>query len=115
MARCIEVEKKIFLGSANYRHLKSVGKSRGEGTCVPERLLDTYFDNAKADLTCKDWWLRTRNGRWELKLPAGATRSERGRYAEYEEIETVAGVGEKLGICGKDEASNTQGSKGRDH
>ncbi len=31
---------------------------------------DTYYDNTSYDLTRKDMWLRERNGKWELKLPA---------------------------------------------
>ncbi len=35
-----------------------------------ENLIDRYYDSAAYELTTKDFWLRTRNGKFMLKIPA---------------------------------------------
>lgn len=37
-----------------------------------EHLTDVYYDSAKYELSANDYWLRTRNGKFVLKVPAAA-------------------------------------------
>jgi predicted adenylyl cyclase CyaB len=39
-----------------------------------EHLTDVYYDSAKYELSVKDYWLRTRNGKFVLKIPAAACK-----------------------------------------
>ncbi len=64
-------QKERLLDRAEFRHEKTI--------------LDIYFDTAAHALSCKDMWLRDRDGRFELKVPAdmhGASVID-----QYEEIE----------------------------
>lgn len=80
----IEVERKFLL------------KPR---QCLPwsssrrEEFVDKYYDTPSFDLTGKNWWLRSRAGRWELKIgrfiPKRATTM-------YEELTSEKGVANRL-------------------
>jgi adenylate cyclase class IV len=39
-----------------------------------EYLTDVYYDSAKYELSVRDYWLRTRNGKFVLKIPAAACK-----------------------------------------
>lgn len=39
-----------------------------------EQLTDVYYDSAQYELSVKDHWLRTRNGKFVLKIPAAACK-----------------------------------------
>lgn len=62
-----------------------------------KEVIDHYYDNASLDLTRKDWWLRERNGSFELKQ-ALATRGADG-VDHYKELEDDASIAEALGLA----------------
>lgn len=45
---------------------------------------DIYYDTRTYNLTCKDWWLRNRDGRWELKRTLNPSGDRLGD--QYDEI-----------------------------
>lgn len=47
---------------------------RGAMFLGEEQLTDVYYDSAKYELSVKDHWLRTRNGKFVLKIPAAACK-----------------------------------------
>ena len=60
----IEVEKKFILNEQDKERLTK------EAQFLNERVFtDTYYDTEIFSLTTKDKWLRSREGRFELKLP----------------------------------------------
>lgn len=53
------------------------------GTFVGEQVFtDVYWDTPACGLTERDWWLRTRAGRWELKASECVCR-------QYENLEKI--------------------------
>ena len=59
----IEIEKKFHLSAEQQKRLLD-----GAVFISEKQVSDTYFDNKTFDLTTKDWWLRNRNGDFELKV-----------------------------------------------
>ena len=72
----IEVERK-FLVPDNY-HDRLINHGFRLEQEFDEVLVDKYFDTHKHHLLKEDFWLRQRNGDWELKYPVG-TRSRDGK------------------------------------
>ena len=72
----IEVERK-FLVPDNY-HDRLISHGFRLEQEFDEVLVDKYFDTHKHHLLKEDFWLRQRNGDWELKYPVG-TRSRDGK------------------------------------
>jgi len=70
----IEVEIKFPLINGNEQRL--VADARLISKSVVK---DIYYDDAKHSLTLADYWLRKRNGKFELKLPANPS----AQNAEY--------------------------------
>ena len=63
----IEVEKKFTVNDTVLGNLKSLGASlRKESTFT-----DIYYDNPLYVLTSNNFWLRQREGLWQLKSPVG--------------------------------------------
>lgn len=57
---------------------------------------DVYYDTSSRALSLQDRWLRSRDGRYEVKLPSGM---EAGSIVDqYQEIEDEAGVRAALGL-----------------
>lgn len=85
----IEVEKKFFLKDGDIEALKEGGELLGT-----KIFTDVYYDNKSFDLTRNDTWLRSRDGRWELKIPLEHFQT---RVADqYRELETEKEIAEEL-------------------
>jgi len=87
----IEVEKKFTLTVEDEKRLIDGAEFIGE-----KIFTDVYYDTADYSLTSNDKWLRSRAGRWELKLPLNEIAAERvgDLYHEIEgelEVEKVLG------------------------
>jgi len=59
----IVIEKKFSLSPEQQKRLLD-----GAELISEKQISDTYFDNSKYNLTTKDWWLRKRDGSFELKV-----------------------------------------------
>ncbi|XP_072357704.1 thiamine-triphosphatase-like [Scyliorhinus torazame] len=76
----IEVERKFGLREDTEGRLGALG-ARLLAQC---RLEDRYFDTEDYRLTLADFWLRRRDGLWQLKSPAGAQPGLTTQYRETE-------------------------------
>lgn len=86
-----EVEQNFNLSSDQKERLLNGVEFRHEKT-----ILDAYFDTPSYALSRKDFWLRDRDGRFELKVPAdmrGASVID-----QYEELETEKEIRRALGF-----------------
>ncbi len=85
----LEVEKKYTLTPETKQSLLQSAESFGTKVFT-----DVYYDTPTYDLTTKDTWLRSRDGRWELKVPLAdfLTRTT----DQYRELETEADIAEHL-------------------
>jgi thiamine-triphosphatase len=81
----IEVEKKFLLASADLEKLIFQSQFISQ-----KSLTDVYYDTIGFSLTTKDIWLRSRNDRFELKIPAG-NQTER-LIDQYRELEDEAEI-----------------------
>ncbi len=62
---------------------------------------DVYYDNDSCGLTSRDYWLRKRDDRFELKVPLNAKGVDREATDQYHELETDAEIAAALGIAAK--------------
>ncbi|MCL5411645.1 MAG: CYTH domain-containing protein [Patescibacteria group bacterium] len=93
----IEVEKKLLLTETETEKLIQGASFLGEKTFT-----DAYYDNENYDLTRNDLWLRTRDGRFELKVPLNEGKSAHERILDrYREFETDEEIRKELGITGR--------------
>ncbi|MBI3115548.1 MAG: CYTH domain-containing protein [Candidatus Kerfeldbacteria bacterium] len=85
----IEVEKKFRLKPGQAEALQ-----QGATFAREVRLEDDYYDLDDWALTKKDWWLRLRNGRWELKhpVPVSPNMPATEKYPQYNEVEDEASI-----------------------
>lgn len=76
----IEIEKKVFL-TEEQRHMlwSSLPAHAAKIFC------DIYYDGPGFPLTTRDWWLRQRDGAWELKIPWSTGHGETSTHS-YEEV-----------------------------
>lgn len=76
----IEVERQFKISTAIAEQLSA------EADLVSQKEIhDIYFDDAQYSLTCKDFWLRQRDGNYELKIPSQhASEHEIDCYHELE-------------------------------
>lgn len=86
----IEIEKKFILQSDDRVRLIA-----GATFLVKKIFTDVYYDTADHVLTKKDIWLRTREGKFELKFPVGIADRKRD-ITSYDEIEDDALIARKL-------------------
>jgi len=87
----IEVEKKFILNEQDKERLTK------DAEFLNERVFtDIYYDTEIFSLTAKDKWLRSREGRFELKLPLhdGAERLA----DQYDELEDESRIREALNL-----------------
>ena len=82
----IEVERKFLLpdSPAALEALRETINSQGGALLKKITFTDAYYDSPGFDLTLKDFWLRQRDGAWELKVPGQHV----GGTAVYTELET---------------------------
>ncbi len=87
----IEVEKKFLLNNQDKERLTKDAKFLNERIFT-----DIYYDTEFFSLTSKDKWLRSREGRFELKLPLheGAERLA----DQYDELEDEQKIKEALNL-----------------
>ena len=58
-----------------------------------------YFDTANYQLSRKDWWLRLRDGQWDLKIPADREPTEDSSLStQFWELESEALICQRLDI-----------------
>jgi len=78
----IEIEKKFHFTP------EQEAKIIASATFLGEKIqTDTYYDTLDFVLTCKDIWLRNRNGRFEIKTPLHVLGNKMA-LTQYREIET---------------------------
>ena len=87
----IEIEKKFILTDAQRKKMLENAEFLGEKTFT-----DVYYDTPEYTLTKNDIWLRTRNGKFELKLPL--QKNGYGLTNQYHEIEGEEKIRQIFGI-----------------
>lgn len=90
----IEVEKKFFLSADDEARLLDGATFSKEAS-----ITDSYYDDDSYALTLKDWWLRLRDGAFELKVPLRAKGVEQATN-QYYELEDEQEIREALGLNG---------------
>ena len=90
----IEVEKKFLLSTDEEARLLAGASLFSEKT-----LTDTYYDAKDWSITTQGWWLRSRNGSFELKIPAGGSYD---KLNQYHEITDDAEIAQRLGLSLED-------------
>lgn len=93
----IEVEKKFLLNDDDAARLLENARLVGETI-----FHDMYLDTKDLSLASKDWWLRSRNGKYLLKIPATEINPE-SKMDQYEEIEDNHEIFCKLGLASDSE------------
>lgn len=88
----IEVEKKFWLNKELEKKLVDGAEFIGEKVFT-----DIYYDTKDYSLTADDKWLRSRDGRWEMKLPFNKIAEER-QGDLYDEIEDEDKIREIFGV-----------------
>ena len=90
----LKIERKFSLSPTRYKEL-----SRTAPEASSKQHQDLYFDTLTYQLSQRDWWLRLRDNRWELKVPArrgadeGVTTS-----TQFWELEEETLICQQLGI-----------------
>jgi len=79
----IEIEKNFDLRVGEKEKIISGAKFLGK-----REITDVYFDSKDFSLTTKDYWLRQRNGRWELKVPVIGIKTDDKAIDRYTELES---------------------------
>ncbi len=88
-----EVERKFIVTDTVLAHIRRLAEGRGTPTCR----LDIYYDSDDYFLTARGWWLRTRNGKFELKRRVNGT----GLTLAHTEDTDTDTILEALGITGE--------------
>lgn len=91
----IEIEKKFVINNEIKKRLINNAEFVYRKTFT-----DTYYDNNLFSLTIKDMWLRSRGGKFELKLPMNI--SDKGDINQYREIEDEDSIKQLLKLNNKD-------------
>ena len=90
----IEVEKKFHITEKDEKNLAKDAEFVGEFT-----FSDTYYDKSSYPLAKKDIWLRSRDGKWQLKIGEDDSSSETKKYMDYyEEVGAEGGIRKVLGV-----------------
>ncbi|KAG7317686.1 hypothetical protein KOW79_018721 [Hemibagrus wyckioides] len=92
----VEVERKFVCDSHILEKLKDIG-----AVCLGQyEFKDQYLDTADFTLTLKDFWLRKREGSWELKRPTSSNPNTKTRAQDvctnYREITDVLHIRAEL-------------------
>lgn len=86
----IEVEKKFLINDDKIAEIIKEAIS-----ICQKKLIDTYYDTEDFKFTTKDWWLRNRNGKFELKV---SIQGSRGSIDQYHEIDDEKEICQHLKI-----------------
>lgn len=89
----IEIEKKFALKDEDAKRLLD------GATFIKEIVMvDSYYDLPERTLSLKDWWLRERNGAFELKMSAYEGNWREQEVNQYTEAETDPEIAAALGL-----------------
>ena len=94
----IEVEKNFDLKAGDKERLID-----GAEFIARKSFTDVYFDATDFSLTARDYWLRTRDGKFELKVPLNMKSPDSRKTDQYRELETDIEISKELGFptdCG---------------
>lgn len=91
----IEIEKNFDLRPGDKERL-----IKGAKFLEKKTFTDIYYDTDDFQLTTKDFWLRQRDGKWELKVPLNGTAVDR-ETDQYRELEDEKEIARALGLPGK--------------
>jgi thiamine-triphosphatase len=94
----IEVEKKFLLTEAQKGRL-----IEGAQFVAEKKIHDVYFDTPDYRLTTKDWWLRSRDGRFEIKIPLHDIHHPEKGTTQYRELETEDEIRRAIGLPQKND------------
>ncbi|XP_072169634.1 thiamine-triphosphatase-like [Diadema setosum] len=85
--KMVEIERKfLVVGDTSAKIVNAGGTFSGEVT-----LSDSYFDDENYSLTKRDYWLRCRNSKWELKMPP-KNRQDDSDCTQYQEVTTETDI-----------------------
>ena len=87
----IEVEQKFILKNNDKERLLESAVFLGE-----KQFTDVYYDTKNYDLTLNDKWLRQRERKFELKIPAGGGKNTDKTINLYKELEIEKEIRENL-------------------
>ncbi len=93
----LEIEKKFLLTALQKERLLDGAEELGGKTVV-----DSYFDTDSYNLTTRDYWLRNRNGIYELKAPL-KSRSSVDATNRYYEITDLSEIAKELDLAESDD------------
>lgn len=87
-SQMIEIEKKFILVKDDVDKIKALAEPLGETI-----FSDTYYDSSDFTLTRRDMWMRSRSGKFELKLPVNCDKnSNTNQYIEIDDKDEIAKV-----------------------
>ncbi len=89
----IEVEKKFRLKAGDEERLIAGAEKVSE-----KSMTDCYYDLPDYSLTKKDWWLRRRDDRWELKIAVHDRKLRKRNEDQYDELEDEGKIREALAL-----------------
>lgn len=92
----IEIERKFALKDGDRERLID-----GAEFLKEKIIFDSYYDTDDYSLTSKDIWLRSRNGKFELKFPLHGKEGLNREADQYEEITTDDGIRSRLNLAGE--------------
>ncbi len=87
----IEVEKKFILNEQNLKRIINGAQFINE-----KIFTDTYYDTKKFSLTSNDLWLRSRDKKFELKIPLN--KGKERLVDQYEELEDEQKIKQALNL-----------------
>eukprot|EP00752_Nemacystus_decipiens_P010512 g9362.t1 len=96
--RTVEVEAKFSAHDVD--SLKEAVLAQGGQVNGEQVFTDVYWDTEGCELTERDWWLRSRAGRWELKTPSLAAGDMGEGVTAYREITSAWEIARDLEDAG---------------
>eukprot|EP00903_Cladosiphon_okamuranus_P011593 g10903.t1 len=110
--RNVEVEAKFTAHDID--NIKEAVLAQGGQLSGEQVFTDVYWDAEGCGLTERDWWLRNRAGRWELKIPSLAAGDMGEGVTAYREVTSAWEIAKELadsGFLGAPETNVLQGSR----
>lgn len=89
----IEIEKKFLLSDTQQQALLKDAHALGE-----KSVEDSYFDTDDFYLTRQDYWLRERNGAYELKAPLKSSSGSPTATNRYHELTSLEEICQELAL-----------------